>query len=94
MVPPDVTDIELMRDEAGGLLYEAGIATVTFFRGDIVAASAALRAQFDAVARSNPWLTGRLVRGKTSRGKLVLQHPGKPTQEVVEAVFALSLIHI
>ena len=88
MVPPDVTDIELMRDEAGGLLYEASIATVTFFRGDIVAASAALRAQFDAVARSNPWLTGRLVRGKTSRGKLVLRHPVKPTQEDVEAVFA------
>ena len=59
MVPPDVTDIELMRDEAGGLLYEAGIATVTFFRGDIVAASRALRAQFDAVARLNPWPSGR-----------------------------------
>lgn len=88
MVPPDVTDIELMRDEAGGLLYEAGIATVTFFRGDIVAASRALRAQFDAVARLNPWLAGRLVRDKTSRGKLVLRHPVKPTQAHVDAVFA------
>jgi hypothetical protein len=88
MASPDTTDVELMRDEAGGLLYETGIATITFFSGDIVAASEALRAQFEKVARANPWLVGRLVRDKTSHGKLVLRHPTSPTRAHVDAVFA------
>ena len=81
-------DIELMRDEAGGLLYETSIATITFFRGDIVGASQALRAQFDKVVRANPWLAGRLVRDKTSKGKLVLRHPVAPTEAHIDAVIA------
>jgi hypothetical protein len=88
MASPDTNDIELLRDEAGGLLYEMGIATITFFRGDIVAASQALRAQFDKVARLNPWLAGRLVRDKASKGKLVLRHPVAPTEAHIDAVFA------
>ena len=88
MASPDVNDIELMRDEAGGLLYETSIATITFFRGDMVAASQALRAQFDEVARANPWLVGRLVRDKTSKGKLVLRHPVAPTEAHIDAIFA------
>ena len=88
MASSDVNDIELMRDEAGGLLYETSIATITFFRGDIVGASQALRAQFDKVVRANPWLAGRLVRDKTSKGKLVLRHPVAPTEAHIDAVFA------
>ena len=88
MASPDTNDIELLRDEAGGLLYETGIATITFFRGDIVAASQALRAQFDKVARLNPWLAGRLVRDKASKGKLVLRHPVAPTEAHIDAGFA------
>lgn len=88
MASPDTNDVELMRDEAGGLLYETGIATITFFSGDIVAASQALRAQFDKVAHANPWLVGRLVRDKTSKVKLVLRHPVAPTEAHVDAVFA------
>lgn len=88
MTSSDMNDIELMRDEAGGLLYETSIATITFFRGDIVGASQALRAQFDKVVRANPWLAGRLVRDKTSKGKLVLRHPVAPTEAHIDAVFA------
>ena len=66
MVPPDVTDIELMRDEAGGLLYEAGIAPSPP-RGHRRADPGAPRSS--TRWRLNPWLAGRLVRDKTSRGK-------------------------
>eukprot|EP00961_Rhodomonas_salina_P185281 2501761-Rhodomonas_salina.1 len=71
-VSPEVKDIELLKDECGGLMMEEGITTLTFYKGDFAAASAALRAQFVLVVAANPWLAGRLVKTK---GGVRLRHP-------------------
>ena len=67
-------DIPLLKDEKAALLYEFGVATVTFYKGDFAAASTALRAQFSSVVTANPWLAGRLVNAKESGG-VTLRHP-------------------
>ena len=60
-------DIPLLKDEAGGLMMEEGIASITFFKGSYQPASEALLAQLSAVVALNPWLAGRLVK---ANGKL------------------------
>ena len=77
-------DIPLLKDEAGGLMMEEGIASITFFKGSYQSASAALLAQLSAVVAFNPWLAGRLVKAK---GKVVLQHPASPTPAQISALY-------
>lgn len=86
----EVHEVQLLADEAGGLLYETGIATITFYKGDFAAASSAVRAQFGAVVEANPWLCGRLVSGKDAAGKagVRLRHPTVCSEEQVSAMFA------
>ena len=81
--PAGVVDVELLRDEAGGLLYESGIATVSFYDGDGTAAAAAVREQAARVVAANPWLAGRLVR---TRGTVALRHPEAPSAADVDAL--------
>lgn len=69
---PAEVDIQLLKDEGGGLMMEEGITTITFYNGDFKAASEALCTQFTRVVASNPWLAGRLV--KTDTG-VQLRHP-------------------
>lgn len=47
-------------------MWEEGITSVTFFRGECNAVKDAVRTQFADVVRANPWLAGRLV--KTQNG--------------------------
>ena len=86
----EVHEVQLLADEAGGLLYETGIATITFYKGDFAAASSAVRAQFGAVVEANPWLCGRLVSWKDAAGKagVRLRHPTVCSEEQVSAMFA------
>lgn len=67
-----MAEVELMKDEKGGLMMEAGITTITFYSSSggstFEAANAAIRAQLDKVVGANPWLAGRLVKGKSGRG--------------------------
>ena len=84
-----VVDVELLKDERGGLMWEEGITTITYYTAStenaFVQASEALQAQFALVAESNPWILGRLVKVK---GKGVcLQHPAKPSSKDIEPVF-------
>lgn len=77
-------DIELLKDEAGGLMWEEGIATITFYKGDFTRQCEALRSQFDKVVAFNPWLAGRLV--KTKEGSR-LRHPSAPSASDIDALF-------
>jgi len=82
--PANQADVAMLKDEQGGLTYEEGITTVTFFKGDFTAAASALKVQFAAVVAANPWLAGRLV--KTKEG-VVLRHPTVPTDSDIGAIF-------
>ena len=77
-------DVPLLKDEVGGLMYEEGIATISFYKGDFQKASDALRAQLAAVVAANPWLVGRLVKSKAG---VVMRHPVKPSDQHVGSIF-------
>jgi hypothetical protein len=87
VAPDGAQDIELLKDEAGGLMWESGITTITFYKGDFQAAAQAVRAQFDLVVGSNPWLAGRLVKTKTGAA---IRHPGSPDAADIEPLFAAT----
>lgn len=79
-------EVQLLKDEAGGLMWEMGITTITFYKGAFAPASAALRAQLTAVVQANPWLAGRLVKAK---GGAVIQHSaaGACAEDQISALF-------
>ena len=79
--------IELLKDEQGGLMYETGITTISFFKGDFKPAADALRTQFASVVDANPWLAGRLVK---VRGGTGLRHPAAPSAADVDAMFTAT----
>ena len=72
VAPMETIDVALLKDEAGGLMAELGISTITFYKGDFKTASGELRTQIDLVVAENPWIVGRLVRNKEG---IVLRHP-------------------
>ena len=80
------TDVELLSDEGGGLLWEEGITTATFFKGDFASASTSLRSQFSKTLAVNPWLAGRLVVCSIKK-KVVLRHPSNPTESDIDKLF-------
>ena len=77
-VSGEVKDVELLKDEVGGLMMEFGITTLTFYKGDYASARKALRDQFAKVVASNPWLAGRLVKSKTG---IRLRVPAEPISD-------------
>ncbi|GMH60257.1 hypothetical protein TL16_g03011 [Triparma laevis f. inornata] len=83
-----MAEVELMKDEKGGLMMEAGITTITFYSSSggstFEAANAAIRAQLDKVVGANPWLAGRLVKGKTGTA---LSYPKSPTAAQTDQLF-------
>ena len=94
-VLPTSDGIRLLKDEAGGLMREFGITTISFYEsssrpdervGDHSDIVASLRAQFARVVIANPWLAGRLV--KTKNG-VILRHPS-----AIELDTADNHIHI
>ena len=85
-VSPDA-HIPLLKDESGGLMWEEGISTITFYKGgDFQTVSKSLRAQLALVVGSNPWLAGLLV--KTKKGPC-LRHPIKPSETDIDSLFAV-----
>ena len=80
-------DVALLKDEKGGLMMEYGISTISYFRGDHAQAASALKEQLQLVAAANPWLCGRLVKGKDGT---TLQHPTVPSPAEIDAIFASS----
>ena len=79
-------DIQLLKDEGGGLLMEEGITTVTFYTGNFRSSSEAVRAQFAQVVAANPWLAGRLVKEK---GGVLVRHPVN-TDGMIESLFTAT----
>lgn len=62
--PADGVVSELLTpEEAKYMTLGASISTITFMRGDPVAAEAVLREKFAAIVAANPWLAGSLVKG-------------------------------
>ena len=89
-VSPESVDVPLLKDEIGGLSWEEGIATITFYKGvvDFKATSEALRAQLALVVEANPWLAGRLV--KSPAKTWCLRHPIKPSPVDIDLLFVAT----
>jgi len=87
IAPADAKNIQLLKDEGGGLMMEEGIATISFYKGDFKRSAEALRAQFALVVASNPWLAGRLVKAK---GGVHLRHPASPSASEIDALFTAT----
>jgi len=77
--------VKLMKDEKGGLMWEEGIASVSFYTGNFAEASAAILEQFKKIVAANPWLAGRLVKSKEDGVCLV--HPASPSEEDINRLF-------
>jgi hypothetical protein len=84
---PENNDIELLKDESGGLMMEEGITTISFYNGNFHDASTALRAQFALVVAKNRWLAGRLVKAKSG---VVLRQPANPSAQEIDAIFTAT----
>eukprot|EP00949_MAST-11_sp_MAST-11-sp1_P000870 g870.t1 len=80
-------ELELMKDEVGGLMYEYGISTITFYEGDAAAAGKALREQLSVVVKANPWLAGRLTKTKSGTR---LEYPDVPDESIdIDPLFSV-----
>jgi len=88
VTPEGAQDVQLLKDEEGGLMMETGISTISFYTGDFKAAVAALRAQFELVVASNPWLAGRLVRAKA--GVRLRVPPSPPGKADIDPLFTAT----
>jgi hypothetical protein len=71
----------------GGMLGE-GVTTVTFYRGDLHAASACLKERLGQVAAANPWIFGCLVKEKQHGKRAALRFSAAPP--VTDAVFTVN----
>ena len=65
-----------------------GIATITFYKGDVRAAEPALQAQLAKVVAANPWLAGKLVKSKAHG--VVIRHPAEPSEADLGRLFFAS----
>lgn len=73
--PEETGSVTLLKEEGSVHSYTGAITTVTFFTGP--APVEALRERLTAVVAANPWLAGRLVRGKgEKRWRLVFDPAG------------------
>lgn len=84
---PELQEIQLLKDEEGGLMWEEGISTITFYKGNFKQAVESLRDQFSRVVISNPWLAGRLVKTKSG---VRLSHPKKPSASEIDFLFTAT----
>lgn len=87
VAPDGEQDVQLLKDEEGGLMRETGITTVSFYKGDFKAAVEAVRAQLALVVASNAWLAGRLVKTKAG---VRLRHPASPSATHIDALFTAT----
>jgi len=67
-------------------MQEEGIATITFYKGDVISAGVQLRKQLELVGNSNPWVFGRL---RKVGGGTKLQYGGSPTPSEIDQVFKI-----
>ena len=91
-IAPTVENVELMKDEGGGLMMESGISTLSFYKGDSTGfqkATTSLREQFVKVVGANPWLAGRLVTNK-DKGCVNLSYPAEPSNDDIDTLFSIS----
>ena len=89
-VAPETVDVPLLKDEASsmGLMMAPGIATITFYKGDVRAAEPAMQAQLAKVVAANPWLAGKLVKSKAHG--VVIRHPVEPSEADLGRLFFAS----
>ena len=62
---PEAGSVTLLKEEDTMMAYCGAVTTITFFTGP--APVEAVRARVAAVVAANPWLAGRLVRGKKEK---------------------------
>ena len=89
-------ELRLLADEAGGLLHEPSITTVTFYRGAVsqLALRMALRTQLFKVVSKNPWLAGRLIEKEkvgtffsSQSAGITLRFPKEATEDDISPLF-------
>lgn len=89
------TQVEPLLDleSKAALSQEAGISTVTFFRGagGVSAAATTLRARLRKVLRANPWVAGRVAR-KPEASRLQLHFPSSDATE--DAELLEEILHV
>ncbi|MBC9915289.1 hypothetical protein [Chitinophaga varians] len=80
--------IPLLDEESSTIIKgENGITTITFYKGDSVAATTALRARLKEIAQANPWLAGRVVKNRQHKN-LQLAYPIDPlSEEMIGRIF-------
>ena len=71
--------VTLLKEETGMMAYNGAVTTITFFTGP--APVDAIRERVAAVVAANPWLSGRLVRGKGEKRMRLVFDPAGPVQD-------------
>ena len=80
-MPAEVT---LLKEEGSMMAYCGAVTTVTFFTGP--APVEAVRERLALVVAANPWLAGRLVRGKGEKRMRLTFDPAGPLRDGLFAV--------
>ena len=72
-------EVTLLKEEGSMMAYCGAVTTITFFTGP--APVAALRERLALVVAANPWLGGRLVRGKGEKRMRLVFDPAGPLRD-------------
>ena len=72
-------EVTLLKEEGSMMAYCGAVTTITFFTGP--APVEALRERLALVVAANPWLGGRLVRGKGEKRMRLVFDPAGPLRD-------------
>ena len=73
------SEVTLLKEEGGMMAYCGAVTTITFFTGP--APVEAVRERLALVVAANPWLAGRLVRGKGEKRMRLTFDPAGPLRD-------------
>ena len=87
MTVKDITVPLLSLESSRLLLEEDGIASITFYRGDLQKVKERMRLLLRQVVTANPWLSGRLVRNKKQKNVQLTYSQEPITDSGIEQLF-------
>ena len=82
--PDEAGSVTLLKEEGSLHAYTGAVTTITFFTGP--APVEAVRERLTAVVAANPWLAGRLVRGKGEKRMQLTFDPAGPLRDGIFTV--------
>jgi len=90
-----LTKIPLLKIESGFIAQRlAGIATVSFFEGDLDVVYKSIQEKFYTIVNLNPWLTGKLVQGKGDDVISLAYHKSSVSKDSFSRIFSNKPDHI